>query len=310
MPDVDVITVEHAGLCDCGTTFSPGETVGYHHGRDALMCESCMSRAYGAEDNAGVVAASFGAMYGAQAVAVMDIAAARHRRPATHDAPPATLRAPEGSTCEANRHRHARVEELSRRGAPLRLIGRMVEPSAQQVARAAKQGAEGEEMVVETLSEVTETGAALTLHDRHVPGRRVNIEHIAVGACGVFVVDAKRYARAPIAVRRAGGPFGRQRADLFVRGRMRNDLVKDVEKQAAVVRELLEGMGLGEIPVTPVLCFVEGSFPAFHSQIPVNRTIVVGRKALRKLVGHAGRLDAQTRERIYVSLAASLPGMA
>ncbi len=309
MPEADAITVEHAGLCECGAAFSHEEAVAYQHSREAPMCESCLSQADAEDDQTSAVNASFGGAHGTPATTVIELSTARHRAPVAQEGPSGSPRTARGSALEPNRHRHARVEEPGKRSAPLRLIGRMVEPSGDQAARTTHQGSECEELVVETLADVSQSGAALTLHDRRVPGRRVSIEHIAVGAGGVFVVDAKRYARAPIAVRRAGSPFGRRRADLFVRGRMRNDLVQDVERQAAVVREVLEGIGLGEVPVTPVLCFVEGSFPAFQPRLPVNRTIVVGRKALRKLIGRTGRLDAPARERIFVSLAASLPGM-
>ncbi len=108
-------------------------------------------------------------------------------------------------------------------------------------------------------------------------------------------------------MRQAGGLFGPRRNDLYVRGQQRNDLVRSIERQAGMVRELLEGMGLSEVPVIPVLCFVEGSFPMFQSELPVGDAVVVGRRALRRIVARAGRLDDETRQRIYVSLAAGLP---
>ena len=125
----------------------------------------------------------------------------------------------------------------------------------------------------------------------------------------MFVIDAQRHAGAPVAVRQAGGLFGPKRTDLYVRGQLRNDLVRSVQKQAGAVRTVLEGMGLGEVTVSPVLCLVGGSFPMLQATLPADQTTVVGLKTLRKLLGKAGGLDAEARDRVYVSLAASLPAM-
>lgn len=54
----------------------------------------------------------------------------------------------------------------------------------------------GEELLGERLDELAERGARL-LHDRRIPGTRANIDHIAISAAGVFVLDAKRYKGGP-----------------------------------------------------------------------------------------------------------------
>jgi hypothetical protein len=203
-------------------------------------------------------------------------------------------------------HRHARANEASRHAAK-RPGESAAQASKRESARVATRTAAVQAVVQEALAQAVETGSVSALHDRRVPGHRAQIEHLAVGEGGVYVIESQRYAGAPIAVRQAGGLFGPRRNDLYVRGQQRNDLVRSVERQAGIVREVLEGMGLSEVPVIPVLCFVEASFPLFQPELPVGDAVVVGRKALRRIVARAGRLDDETRQRIYVSLAAGLP---
>ena len=59
-------------------------------------------------------------------------------------------------------------------------------PESQPTA-AWKVGAEGEVRVAEVLASAS---GIEVLHDRLVPGSRANIDHIAVGPSGVFVIDA------------------------------------------------------------------------------------------------------------------------
>jgi hypothetical protein len=51
--------------------------------------------------------------------------------------------------------------------------------------------------------------AVTVLNDRRVPGSRGNIDHVVVGAAGVYVIDAKRYQNAVVRIRRSGGLFDR-----------------------------------------------------------------------------------------------------
>jgi hypothetical protein len=54
------------------------------------------------------------------------------------------------------------------------------------------------------------------LHDRRIPGTRANIDHIAVGPRGVFVIDAKKYTGGP-SLRVEGGLFS-PRGDFTIGG--------------------------------------------------------------------------------------------
>lgn len=54
----------------------------------------------------------------------------------------------------------------------------------------------------------------IALHDRRVPGTKGNIDHLAVGPGGVYIVDAKRYEGK--VERRDVGSFFRPDARLYV----------------------------------------------------------------------------------------------
>jgi hypothetical protein len=299
--DLDAITLEYSGLCACGSSIPAGEPVAYDRARRTIVCASCLSTRHQtsaadlASASMSLQSPSFGGRFGAHAVAIMDLAAAR----------PDTTTEP-GPGAEGYRHRHA--GEDNDKG-PRSLLGR-TEPSDRALTKAAKQGADSERAITVALRAVVDVGDALLLTNRRIPDSRAHIDHLVIAGDGVFVVDAQRYAGAAVAVRQAGGMFGPRQTDLYVRGRQRNDLVGGVEKLAASVRTVLEGTGLAEVPVTPVLCLVGGSFPMFHGILPAGETAVVGLKPLRKLLGHPGPLDAAARERVYVSLAASLTTMA
>lgn len=66
--------------------------------------------------------------------------------------------------------------------------------AAEQRQRAWLAGAEGERRTGEALATLTAQGW-VTLHDLHWPGRPfANIDHVAVGPGGVFVIDSKNWA--------------------------------------------------------------------------------------------------------------------
>ena len=70
-----------------------------------------------------------------------------------------------------------------------------------QRTRAWATGAEGEVVLGRRLDAAV---GVRVLHDRRIPGSKANIDHIAIGPRGVFVIDAKHYKGgrrcAPVAV--------------------------------------------------------------------------------------------------------------
>jgi hypothetical protein len=63
---------------------------------------------------------------------------------------------------------------------------------ASQPTRAWRDGARGERATARRLHRL-ECAGYVVLHDLEVPGSHANLDHVAVGPAGVFVIDSKRY---------------------------------------------------------------------------------------------------------------------
>lgn len=183
-------------------------------------------------------------------------------------------------------------------GAVLSVTG---EPSHQ---RAWARGADGEEKLARTLERRTEGAGVFLLHDRRVPGSRANIDHLAVGASGVTVIDAKRYT-GRIGVERRGGLFTPRREKLVVGRRDRTALVEGVRWQAGVIREILDGEDLAAVPVRAALCFVDGDWPLF-GRLSVGDVWILAPRGAAKVCVAPGPVDRLTAERVAAVLAARL----
>jgi hypothetical protein len=136
-----------------------------------------------------------------------------------------------------------------------------------QHIRSWAQGAPGEELVGRKLDELTDRGVLL-LHDRRIPPGRTNIDHIAISAAGVFVIDAKRYKGKRPTLRVQGGILRARTETLLVGGRDCGKLVAGVTKQVEIVRIAVTQAGLTDVPVHGMLCFVEADWPLFGGSFP------------------------------------------
>lgn len=116
-------------------------------------------------------------------------------------------------------------------------------------------GAVGEERVGTRLNQLA-SESLLVLHDRRIPGSRANIDHIAVAATGVYVIDPKRYKGRP-SLKIEGGLLRPRVEKVLVGSRDCTKLVDGVLKQVDVVR----GVVGDEVPVHGVLCFVNADWP-------------------------------------------------
>src|SRR3954470_19447161 len=222
-----VIRLRYDGRCRCGVYVARGERAGYVRAERRLVCLHCLAGQQARGVDLGALAAEV-------------------------TAPPLPGVAGGAARREYDRRVAVRAERLAQRGRIVRLSAAVVgEP---QSTRAWAVGAVGEVRVASRLQSAADRGV-LALHDRRVPGRRANIDHIAIGPAGVYVIDAKRYENAQIRVRRVGGLFTRRRDELLVRGRVRNNLVDGMDQQVAAVRAALEVEGRGDVPVLAVLCF-------------------------------------------------------
>lgn len=121
---------------------------------------------------------------------------------------------------------------------------------------------------------------------------RANIDHLAITAAGVWVVDAKTHQGA-LQVRRSGGLFSPRVERLFIAGRDKTSLLDGLARQVETVRTVLAGVG-ADVPVWGVLCFVGTELPWFGESI--QGVPLVGRRGLAKLMKLPGDLEAEDRE--------------
>ncbi len=156
-----------------------------------------------------------------------------------------------------------------------------------QSTKAWKVGAEGERRVAEVLSEAA--GVQL-LHDRLVPGSRANIDHLAIGPAGVFVVDAKKYT-GQVEVRDVGGLL-RTDHRLYVKNRDRSKLVDSMKWQVDVVRTAL-GDDFADVEVHGVLCFVGCEWGWRMRKKRIDGVTVLWPKALPEHVSVPGRFNGR-----------------
>lgn len=157
-----------------------------------------------------------------------------------------------------------------------------------QRIRAWEQGASGERIVGARLERID---GIEVLHDRRIPGTRANIDHIAVGPGGVYVIDAKLYTGR--VEHRDVGRFLRRDDRLFVGGR---DQSKLVAKMAAQVTTIARALGDTPIPVSPALCFVEAQGEANAVPFMLDGVWVGTPEALPALVARPGLLDADAMQ--------------
>lgn len=146
-------------------------------------------------------------------------------------------------------------------------------------------GAVGEEKYGASLDELSCTSQerVLVLHDRRIPRSKANIDHIAVTAAGIWVIDAKRYSGR---VAKEGGGWLNPDVRLTVAGRDRTKLVAGVRKQVEHVAKAMAGSPFAGTPIHGALCFIEADWSLFAKPFVVDSILVAWPKAIRqRLVG-------------------------
>jgi hypothetical protein len=164
-----------------------------------------------------------------------------------------------------------------------------------------RSGERGELAVGELLEKQHAKGSLVALHDRRIPRRQSNIDHIAVARTGVYVIDAKQYKGK---VRRENrgfrGPW------LTVNGRNRTKLLDGLGRQVAAVRDVLAAGGYGDVLVQGVLCFTTGDLPRFGTLV-IGEYLVLDLRRLGKRLDADGALKASAIEELARVLANALP---
>lgn len=140
------------------------------------------------------------------------------------------------------------------------------------VAESWRIGAEGEQKTASYLAGL-EAAGFIVRHDRRVPGYGGNVDHIAIGPTGVWVIETKSY--------RGGVEVYGDR--LEVNGQPRDRIVDQVYKEAVALQIAL-GDRLSSIGITvsPVLCLHRAKLGWFDKSVRGVR--IVDGRGLAKLL--------------------------
>ena len=194
-------------------------------------------------------------------------------------------------------NREARVRQAHPRfGGVILALG-----DAPQHEIALHRGDLGEKAVAASIETRTRESPTITLHNRRMPNRRGDIDHIAIAPTGVYVIDTKGWNGKVEIVRPW---FGTPK--LLINRRDRTKLLDGLEWQVGAVRAALDHEPHGEIPIQGALCFTRADLPWLRTQ-ELRGHLLLYRKALAKRLRAEGPLDAVAIERIARVLAAALP---
>ena len=199
-----VIRLRYAGRCGCGAQLAAGSSAGWDSSARTVTCLDCLNRD---------AATALEGPDGSASVPECSSALPADMTPSTATPPqPGTAGGAAGR--EYQRRKDKRDAETDALPNGLRKFARTVTKDPQHI-RAWQSGERGEIAAARVLDSLA-ADSIPALHDRRIPQRRSNIDHIAIGPAGVYVIDAKRYVRQRVEVRRFGGLFSPRRSELFV----------------------------------------------------------------------------------------------
>ncbi len=242
--------LRYAGVCRlCGTELPAHDKAVYERATKTVRCVECPSDATAADV---MMAAEPGSIEGSH-----DVAGSSARR-------------------EYERRKAKDEERLRQKWGKLGGIA-VALSDEKQSTKAWATGAIGEERLGARLDSLV-TESVAVLHDRRIPGTNANIDHIAITAAGIWVIDAKRYKGRP-ELKIEGGILRPKVEKVLVGRRDCTKLVDGVLKQVGLVREVV-----GDLPATGVLCFVEADWPLIGGAFATRGVEVLWPKRLVKLL--------------------------
>ena len=265
-PDDKRMKLRYAGSCRlCGRAHGAGAEAIYERARKAIRCVEC-------------------------------------DKPAVEAPPVEVVGGETGASArrEYERRRDAREQRI--RGEHPKLGGLILALSDDpQSTKAWERGAVGEELMAKRLADVPDTFRVM--HDRRIRGTKANIDHIAIGPSGVWVIDAKRYKDKRPELRVGGGLFRPRVESLRVGGGDGTKLVDGVKSQVDRVSDALAD---DTIPITGVLCFLEADWPLLGGSFAVEEVHIVWPRLLVKRMTEA-RAVAFDVEATHARLAEAFP---
>ncbi len=197
--------------------------------------------------------------------------------------PRATGQAGGSARSKYERLHQAREERIDRQWGRLSGVVKFLSDDPQST-RAWAKGSEGERRLAAHLLRTVGDRAVL-LHDRKVPRTRGNIDHLAVAASGVWVIDAKNYTG--LVQRRDKGGWFKTDYHLYVGGRDRTKIVAGLGWQVEAVRSALGGV---EVPIHAALCFIEADWNLFAKPFQLDSVWVTWAQKLAEMIAAPGPL--------------------
>ena len=166
-------------------------------------------------------------------------------------------------------------------------------------------GAKGERTVAVRLAQLSSKGV-LSIHDRRIPGSKANVDHIAVGPSGIYVIDTK-VVSGKISARAIGPIWNRGPVKLFVGGR---DKTKDIEgmgRQVSAVKNALNDLPWATgVTVTPMLALVGANVGILENPRQVQGVWVCWPKAMARTVSRPGPLSPEVVSQLARTIAVRL----
>ena len=162
-------------------------------------------------------------------------------------------------------------------------------------------GSEGERILAEALTRRIGDRAVL-LHDRKMTRSSANIDHLAIAASGVWIIDAKKYKGR--LQRRDKGGWRTTDYHVYVNGHDQTKLAGGLHKQAAMVRTVVSDL---EVPVHMVLCFIDAEWDLFLKPFQIDGVWITYAKHLAEMIGASGPVTADEVLHVANRLASALP---
>lgn len=147
------------------------------------------------------------------------------------------------------------------------------------------------------LDKLAADGSVRVVHDRRIPGGSANIDHIAVAPSGVYVIDTKRYQNKLVEDGMRRGP-----ASLHVGGSSKPKMVEQMRRQVEIVRHAFDV----DVPVVPVLCFIDAEWRLFNKSFRVAGVSVCHPTVLRTWIVRDGPITCDGVEDLHRRLLRNL----
>ena len=278
-----LICLRYAGTCSgCAVDMPAGTTAWWDGAVKAATCGDCHS------------AETDGTVHIAPPEAVVE-------EPAPGlPAPPDTGIAGGSAQKEYEKRHQRREERIDKQWGRFAGVVKFLSDDPQST-RAWAKGSDGERRLAAHLLRAVGDRAVL-LHDRKVPGTKGNIDHLAIAASGIWVIDAKNY-KGMVERRDLGGWF-KTDVRLYVAGRDRTKIADGLGWQVDAVRKALGG---ADVPVTSALCFIEAEWKLFAKPFQQNGVWVTWAKKLAEMIAEPGPLTPDDVTHVADRLAIALP---